>query len=37
MSNYDSMSAEEYRAQLERMVASDEDIKAAIAELESRR
>lgn len=37
MSNYDSMSAEEYRAQLEQMGASEEDIRAAVSELESRR
>jgi hypothetical protein len=37
MSNYDDIIAEEYRAQLEQMGVSEEDIKAAIAELESRR
>lgn len=35
--SYDSMTAEEYEAQLEQMGASEEDIRAAVADLESRR
>lgn len=37
MSSYDSMTADEYRAQLEQMGASEEDIRAAVDDLESRR
>jgi hypothetical protein len=37
MADYDSMSAEEYRAQLEQMGANEEDVRAAVEELEGRR
>lgn len=37
MATYDSLSAEEYRTQLERQGADEDDIRAALAELESRR
>jgi len=37
MADYDSLSAEEYRAQLEQVGADEADIRAAVDDLESRR